>query len=303
VTAPLRPTDPVRPTAALRLMAVHAHPDDESSKGAAASARYVAEGVDVLVVTCTGGERGDVLNSAAQADVDERGLLAVRRDEMAAAAQILGVQHAWLGFEDSGYPEGDPLPPLPADCFADLPIEETVAPLVRLIREFRPQVVTTYDENGGYPHPDHIRTHETTMAALDAAEDPTRFPEVGAPWRVAKVYYNQTFSKARVEALHLAMIDSDLDSPYHDWLERWEDRPDDAARITTKVPCSNWFEVRDQALLAHRTQIAPDSMWFQVPMDVHREVWPTEDFQLARSDVPTSIPEDDLFAGLRGDAR
>jgi mycothiol S-conjugate amidase len=283
-------------------MAVHAHPDDESSKGAATMARYVTEGIDVMVVTCTGGERGDVLNGAAQADVDEKGLLAVRREEMARAAELLGVRHAWLGFQDSGYPEGDPRPPLPVGCFADLAVEDTVEPLVRLIREFRPQVVTTYDENGGYPHPDHIRTHETTMAALDAAADASRFPELGEPWEVSKVYYNQTFSKARVEALHLAMVDADLDSPYHDWLKNWEDRPDDAARITTKVPCADWFDVRDRALLAHRTQIAPDSMWFQVPREFQREVWPTEDFQLARSTVPAALPEDDLFAGLRGDA-
>jgi mycothiol S-conjugate amidase len=289
-------------TAPLRLMAVHAHPDDESSKGAAASARYVAEGVAVMVVTCTGGERGDVLNAAAQAEVDERGLLAVRRDEMARAAAVLGVRHAWLGFEDSGYPEGDPPPPLPSGCFADLPIEETIETLVGLIRQFRPQVVTTYDENGGYPHPDHIRTHETTMAALDAAADGSRYADLGPAWQVAKVYYNQTFSKARVQALHLAMVDADLDSPYHDWLKNWEDRPDDAARITTRVPCSEWFEVRDRALLQHRTQIDPDSMWFQVPLEFQREVWPTEDFQLARSTVPVALPEDDLFAGLREDA-
>jgi len=285
----------------LRLMAVHAHPDDESSKGAATTALYRAQGVDVMVVTCTGGERGDVLNAAAQADVDAHGLHAVRRAEMARAAEILDVRHEWLEFEDSGYPEGDPRPPLPAGCFADLPVEQTIDRLVELIREFRPQVVTTYDENGGYPHPDHIRTHETTMAALDGAADPERFPEFGEPWQVAKVYYNQTFSKARVQALHLAMIDADLDSPYHDWLEHWEERPDDAALITTKVPCSEYFEIRDQALLAHRTQIDPDSMWFQVPLEFQREVWPTEDFQLARSAVPTSIPEDDLFAGLRED--
>jgi mycothiol S-conjugate amidase len=283
-------------------MAVHAHPDDESSKGAASMARYLSEGVEAMVVTCTGGERGDVLNPAAQAEVDERGLLAVRHDEMARAAAVIGVRHEWLGFEDSGYPEGDPRPPLPPGCFADLPVEETLETLVGLIREFRPHVVTTYDENGGYPHPDHIRTHETTMAALAAAADGTRYPHLGEPWEVSKVYYNQTFSKARVEALHLAMIDADLDSPYHDWLERWDDRPDDAARITTKVPCAEWFEIRDRALLEHRTQIDPGSMWFQVPLQFQREVWPTEDFQLARSAVPVALPEDDLFAGLREDA-
>jgi mycothiol S-conjugate amidase len=281
-------------------MAVHAHPDDESSKGAATTARYVSEGVEVMIVTCTGGERGDVLNAAAQAAVDERGLLAVRRDEMDEAAAILGARHAWLGFEDSGYPEGDPRPPLPPGCFADLPLEDTVAPLVALIREFRPLVVTTYDENGGYPHPDHIRTHETTMAAIAAAADPQYEPGLGGPpWDVPKTYYNIQFSKARVEALHLAMVDADLDSPYHDWLTNWEDRPDDAARITTQVRVDEWFEVRDRALLAHRTQIDPDSMWFAVPLDFQRRVWPTEDFQLVRSAVEAVLPEDDLFAGLR----
>ncbi len=290
-------------TTPLRLMAVHAHPDDESSKGGATTARYAAEGVDVMVVTCTGGERGDVLNAAAQADVDERGLRLVRRDEMATAASILGVRHAWLGFEDSGYPEGDPRPPLPAGCFADLLVQDTIEPLVGLIREFRPQVVTTYDENGGYPHPDHVRTHETTMAAIDAAADAALFPALGEPWHVQKVYYNQQFSKARVEALHLAMVDADLDSPYHDWIKNWEDRPDDAGRITTKVPAADWFEVRDRALLAHRTQIDPDSMWFAVPLAFQRDVWPTEDFQLARSLVDTQLPEDDLFAGIREESR
>ncbi len=290
-------------TSPLRLMAVHAHPDDESSKGAAATARYVAEGVEVMVVTCTGGERGDVLNPAAQDAVDERGLRTVRREEMAAAASILGVRHEWLGFEDSGFPEGDPLPPLPEGCFAALPLEDTVGPLVSLIRSFRPLVVTTYDENGGYPHPDHIRTHETTMAAVTAAADPEYQPELGGPaWDVPKVYYNMQFSKGRVEALHLAMIDADLDSPYHDWLKNWEDRPDDSARLTTRVAAGDWFEVRDRALIAHQTQIDPDSMWFAVPLDFQRRVWPTEDFELARSLVTTDIPEDDLFAGLREQA-
>ena len=283
----------------LRLMAVHAHPDDEASKGAATTARYVAEGAEVMVVTCTGGERGDVLNSAAQADVDALGLSEVRRREMADAAATLGVRHAWLGFPDSGFPEGDPRPPLPEGCFADLPLEVTVEPLVALIREFRPHVVTTYDENGGYPHPDHIRTHETTMAAVEAAANPAAYPQSGEPWQVLKVYYNQQFSKARVESLHLAMIDEDLDSPYHDWLKRWDERPDDAHRITTRVVAEDYFDVRDRALLCHRTQIAPDSMWFAVPRDVERRVWPTEDFQLAWSKVSTTTPEDDLFAGIR----
>jgi len=131
-------------------MAVHAHPDDESSKGAATMAKYAAEGVDVLVVSCTGGERGDVLNPALQHDPEIlRNMPEVRRREMAKAQEILGVQHRWLGFVDSGLPEGDPLPPLPDGCFALEPIEVTAEALVRVIREFRPHVMTTYDENGG----------------------------------------------------------------------------------------------------------------------------------------------------------
>ena len=283
----------------LRLMAVHAHPDDESSKGAATTAMYVNEGVEVMVVTCTGGERGDVLNARTQAAVDELGLEEVRRREMAEAAAVLQVRHAWLGFPDSGYPEGDPLPPLPVGCFADLPLAEVTPSLVRHIREFRPQVITTYDENGGYPHPDHVRTHEITMSAVDAAADESYRPELGAPWQVQKIYYNQQFTKARILALHQAMLDEGRESPYTDWISNWDERPDAASRITTRVDASAWFEVRDQALKAHATQIDPDGQWFAVPLELQRAVWPTEDYELARSVVETDIPETDLFAGLR----
>ena len=133
----------------LRLMAVHAHPDDESSKGAATMARYVAEGVQVLVVTCTGGERGSVLNPKMDRPEVLADISAVRRAEMDKAREILGVVQAWLGFVDSGLPEGDPLPPLPDGCFGLMDPAEAAIPLIRLMREFRPHVVTTYDENGG----------------------------------------------------------------------------------------------------------------------------------------------------------
>ncbi|SES14364.1 mycothiol S-conjugate amidase, partial [Streptomyces qinglanensis] len=155
-------------TEQLRLMAVHAHPDDESSKGAATMAKYVDEGVDVLVATCTGGERGSILNPKLQGDTYvEEHIHEVRRKEMDEAREILGVKQAWLGFVDSGLPEGDPLPPLPEGCFALQEVDEAAGALVRLIREFRPQVITTYDENGGYPHPDHIMTHKISMVAFE----------------------------------------------------------------------------------------------------------------------------------------
>ena len=280
----------------LRLMAVHAHPDDESSKGAAVTARYVAEGVEVMVVTCTGGERGDVLNAAAQERVDELGIHEVRRQEMAQAAQILGVRHEWLGFMDSGFTEGEPLP---EDAFALVPLEVSVPPLVKLIRQFRPHVVTTYDENGGYPHPDHIQTHVITMAAVEQAADPDLYPELGPAFQVLKVYYNQQFHKERVVALHQTLIEANIESPYEEWLNNWEDKPDDAYRITTKVHAADYFHVRDAALKAHATQIEPDGRWFAVSLDLQKAAWPTEDFQRVISHVETPENEDDLFAGIR----
>jgi mycothiol S-conjugate amidase len=287
----------------LRLMAVHAHPDDESSKGAATMVKYIAEGAEVLVVTCTGGERGDVLNPRLKGDQElERNIREVRRKEMDRAREILGVRQAWLGFVDSGLPEGDPLPPLPEGCFALEKVETAAEPLVRLMREFRPHVVTTYDENGGYPHPDHIQCHRVSVEAFDAAGDPDRYPEAGEPWQPLKLYYNQTFSKARILALHTAMLERTGSSPYEGWIERWdneEGEPRAEREITTHVPCGEYFEQRDQALLAHATQVDPDGSWFRVPMEIQREVWPTEDFELARSLVDTTLPEDDLFAGIR----
>jgi mycothiol S-conjugate amidase len=284
----------------LRLMAVHAHPDDESSKGAATMAKYVAEGHDVMVVTCTGGERGDVLNPAMERPDVVENMTEYRRREMAKAAEILGVQHRWLGFVDSGLPEGDPKPPLPDGCFAVVPLEESVPRLVAAIREFKPHVVITYDETGGYPHPDHIRCHEISVPAFDAAGDPDLYPEAGEPWTPLKLYYSHGFSRRRLVAMHEALLARGLESPYGEWLERWPaDREDNMKRVTTKIECSDYFPVRDAALMAHATQIDPNSRWFAVPLDVQQAVWPFEDYELARSLVDTTLPEDDLFSGIR----
>ncbi|HYY11281.1 MAG TPA: mycothiol conjugate amidase Mca [Kineosporiaceae bacterium] len=287
----------------LRLLAVHAHPDDESSKGAATMARYVAEGARVLVATCTGGERGDVLNPALQGDPDLlRDMAQFRRKEMARAVAELGVEHAWLGFVDSGLPEGDPLPPLPEGCFGLQPLEVAAEPLVRLVREFRPHVVTTYDENGGYPHPDHIMCHKISVEAFEAAADPDRYRGSGEPWQPLKLYYDRGFSRAKIMAFHEAMLAEGRESPFAEWLERWdsgdaEPRPEPV--VTTRVECAEWFPVRDRALLAHATQIDPKGWFFSMPMELQRRVWPTEEFQLVRSLVQSPLPEDDLFAGVR----
>ncbi|CAA9341636.1 MAG: Mycothiol S-conjugate amidase Mca [uncultured Frankineae bacterium] len=283
----------------LRLMCVHAHPDDESSKGAATMARYAEEGVDVLVVTLTDGSRGSVLNPAMDRPEVQANITEIRAAEMDRAREILGVRQVFLGFVDSGLPEGDPLPPLPDGCFALGDLEEQTEALVRVVRAQRPHVMTTYDENGGYPHPDHIRCHEVSVAAFEAAGDPDRFPDAGEPWQPLKLYYNLTFHKSRLEKLHQAMLAAKMDSPYAEWLVSWEDKPGDAERLTTSVPCSAWFPVRDAALIAHATQVDPTGRWFAVPVDLQQETWPYEDFQLARSLVDTALPEDDLFAGVR----
>jgi len=285
----------------LRLMHVHAHPDDESSKGAATTAKYVAEGVDVHVVTCTGGERGSVLNPKMDRPDVLANISEIRRQEMDRAREILGVTQDWLGFVDSGWHE-DPKAELPEGCFALVPLEESAEPLVRLIRSFRPHVLTTYDENGGYPHPDHIRCHEVSMAAVEAAADPSRYPGAGEPWQVLKVYYQHAFNRPRVEALHDEMIRRGLESPYAERLAEWKPDPAHDSRITTRVECAEYFPVRDRALIAHATQIDPDGPWFHVPLEVQQAVWPTEDFELVSSVVPSTLPEDDLFAGIRAPA-
>jgi mycothiol S-conjugate amidase len=286
-------------------MCVHAHPDDESSKGAATMARYVDEGCEVLVVSCTGGERGDILNPALKDRPEiQENISAIRVQEMSRAQAILGVQHHWLGFVDSGLPEGDPLPPLPDGCFALVPIADAAEPLVELIREFRPHVITTYDENGGYPHPDHVMCHRVTVEAFDAASDPDRYPAAGEPWQPLKLYYDVTFTRERVELFHKAMTDLGIESPYAEWLENWDERAKDRREpnVTTRVYCADQFERRDAALIAHATQVDPDGWFFKVPLDVQRRVFPWEQFELARSLVDTEIPEDDLFAGVRQSA-
>ncbi len=286
--------------APLRLMAVHAHPDDESSKGAASLAKYSHDGVGVMVVSCTGGERGDILNPKfAHTGID---IPQLRLSEMARAAEILGVAHTWLGFEDSGYHEGAPDTwALPEGTFGALDVDVETEALVRVIRAFRPHVMTTYDENGGYPHPDHIRCHVVSMAAFEAAGDPDAFPGTGEPWQPLKLYYNVGFSRERMAAINEAVRARTGEGPFDDWIKRFEDndRPDPGRRITTRIPAADYFDQRDRALLAHETQIDPTSHWFAVPHDIEATVWGTDDYELARSLVDTEVPETDLFAGVR----
>ncbi|MDR6985880.1 mycothiol S-conjugate amidase [Paenarthrobacter nitroguajacolicus] len=291
----------------LRLLAVHAHPDDESSKGAATMAMYAAAGVDVMVATCTDGSRGDIQNPAMEADPHpKRDMAGARRLEMANAAAVLGIQQRWLGFVDSGLPEGDPLPPLPPGCFALQPLERATAPLVRLVRSFKPHVIISYDENGGYPHPDHIMAHKVAVEAFDAAGDADRYPGMGEPWAPSKLYYDRAFSPERFRALHFALEEAGLQSPYAERLAAWLEADAEGHapvppghQTTTQVDCGDFFEARDDALRAHRTQIDPLGFFFAVSPDLQRTAWPWEDYTLIKSTVPSELPEKDLFAGIR----
>jgi len=286
-------------TSPLRLLAVHAHPDDESSKGAATTARYAAEGYEVLVVSCTGGERGSVLNPNYGRDIPElEPMRAVREVEMRHAAQALGVQHRWLGFVDSGLPEGDPLPPLPEGCFARHSLEDATRPLVEIVREFRPHVMTTYDPSGGYPHPDHIMCHRVAQEAFEQAGNPEAYEGTGEPWSVSKLYYNHDFSMHRISTLHEEMIKAGLTSPYGDWVASRQAREIPEREVTTRVEIAKYFPQRDAALKAHATQIDPNGFFFAVPRDLEARVWPFEEYELAFSRVETTLPETDLFAGI-----
>lgn len=283
-----------RSDAELCLLAVHAHPDDEASKGAATLARYADEGVRTVVVTCTGGERGDVLNPALAQELSGADLREVRRREMEYAARILRLsRHYWLGFEDSGMSGSYP----PSGSFAAASVEEAAARLVEILRLERPQVVLTYDEWGGYPHPDHIKTHLVTMAAVEAASDPAAFPELGKPHEVAKVYYHATFTKKRLETLHELLIRHGLDSPFQRIVQSRASWPE--KEVTTQVFVAPWLEFRRQALRAHRSQVAEDSFFLALPDDVFATHFPNDEYHLALSRVDTRIPETDLFCGIR----
>jgi mycothiol S-conjugate amidase len=277
------------------LLTVHAHPDDEASKGAATVARYHAQGVHAVLVCCTGGEAGDILNPAMdRPEVRER-LHEIRMEELERSTAIIGYDEVvLLGYRDSGMPgtleNSDPL------SFAQAPLSQAVGRLVEVIRRVRPQVIVTYsDDQKGYPHPDHIRVHDITLPAFDAAGDPEKYPDAGPPWQPSKLYYTG-WSRKRIVAMHEKFLELGLESPFDD---RWFERPANDDATTTIIDVDNFAEVRSQALMAHATQVDPTSrFWFGLPPEVARTVFPYEEYVLARSLVPTTVPEDDLFSGV-----
>lgn len=292
----------------LCVLTVHAHPDDEASKGAPTLAMYHARGVRTVLVCCTGGEEGDLQNPGLRepgqpfhglTPEQEKALLtAMRPDELRRSAEIIGFDRVeMLGYRDSGMV--DTPPNEHPDCFHQAPIDEAVERLVRVIRDERPQVIITYgDDQKGYPHPDHIRVHDISVLAWERAGDPDWYPEAGAPWQPSKMYYS-VWSKARLIAIHEGMLRLRGESPFD---QAWLDRPGADERITTKLKIGDYLWARSGALRAHATQVDPKEGWW-FGLDDHQlaEVWPWEEWILARSTVgipPEGEYEDDMFVGI-----
>jgi mycothiol S-conjugate amidase len=288
------------------VLSVHAHPDDEASKGAATMARYASEGVRTVLVTCTGGEAGDILNPEADTEDVRADLAAVRRRELDDAVRIIGYDALYLlGYRDSGM--ADTEPNAHPENFANADLDEAVGRLVAIVREERPQVIVGYARDRVYAHPDHVRVHEITVLAFERAGDPDWYPEAGAPWQPAKLYYTSGFTKERIQSMHDWFVEQGEESPFTKWMERIDadaaDDTVDADVTTTRIDVRDFLDVGRAALLAHRTQVAPDSFFFRVPLEVAQERHPWEEYALARALVDTGRVdgeyETDLFAGVR----
>lgn len=294
----------------LCVLSVHAHPDDEASKGASTMALYHEQGVETVLVCCTGGEEGDLQNPALRepgqpfhglTHAEERRLLAQwRPQELARSAEVIGFDEVvMLGYRDSGMLGGSGN--YHPDSFAMAKLDEAVGRLVTVIRRTRPQVIMTYGEDQrGYPHPDHLKVHHISVLAFQRAGDPMWYPWAGPVWQPLKMYY-AVWSRARMVAVHEAMIERRGASPFDD---AWLNRPgaqDEA--ITTRIDVGKYLWARSQALLAHASQVDPtEAWWFGLSDDELAEVYPWEEWVLARSAVDgpaEGTKEDDLFTGVR----
>lgn len=286
-------------------MLVHAHPDDETIGTGVTMAKYVAEGAEVTLVTCTLGEEGEIL-------LDEFGHLAADKDDALGAHRLteLGAAMAELGvvdwrllggpgrFRDSGM-VGTASNANP-ECFWRTDLLVAATELVQVIRQVRPQVVVTYDDFGGYGHPDHIQAHRVTHYAVTLAASSTFGPELGPPWQVMKVYWTafpKSVIRAGIEAMkaaggehaesEFAVLDPD-DIPF----------ACDDDLVTTTIVAPEFLPAKMAALRAHGTQVDVSGGFFALADNVGAEAFGTEFYRLAMGPTPTTRPETDLFAGI-----
>jgi LmbE family N-acetylglucosaminyl deacetylase len=311
----------------LTVLVVHAHPDDEGIGTGGLLARYSAEGIRTVLVTATLGEEGEIHDPELVEEEARPRLAAIREDELRRAAALLGIsQLELLGYRDSGM-IGTPSNDNPASFHLAAP-EEALARLVRLIRHHRPQVLVTYNEKGGYGHPDHIKCHQITVAAYDAAGDADRFPDAGEPWTPSKLYAT-AWSREAWQALRAAMkerglwqeeeqkeqaaeaeerIEEQAGEPVSEDAataaseatvkpeeEDEEGQPDET--ITAFIDTGAYWQTARDSLREHRTQ--PLDFILKLPDDLAAQFYARDYFVLLASRVPTARPEDDLFAGIR----
>ncbi|MEU5092225.1 N-acetyl-1-D-myo-inositol-2-amino-2-deoxy-alpha-D-glucopyranoside deacetylase [Streptomyces sp. NPDC021356] len=291
-----------------RLLLVHAHPDDESINNGATMARYAAEGALVTLVTCTLGERGEVIPDGLR-HLGGAALGAHRRQELTAAMGELGVADVRLlggagRYRDSGMmglaDNDDP------DCFWQADVDSAAEHLVAVIREVRPQVLVTYDENGGYGHPDHIQAHRVAMRALDLAADPAVRPDLGAPWRIAKAYWNRV--PRSVGEAAFARLGQELPGLPFAKAATLDDVPGvvDDERITARIEGGTAHAAaKAAAMRAHATQIEVAEPYFALSNELAQPLLTTEYYELVRgergdagADGDPGGVESDLFAGI-----
>jgi N-acetyl-1-D-myo-inositol-2-amino-2-deoxy-alpha-D-glucopyranoside deacetylase len=286
-----------------RLLLVHAHPDDETIGTGATMAKYAAEGAHVTLITCTLGEEGEILVPALEHLAANRdgGLGEYRIGELAAAMAALGVEdHRWLGgagrWRDSGM-MGEPSNDRP-ESFWQADLDEAVGELVRVVREVRPQVMVSYDDNGGYGHPDHIQAHRVAIGAFEAAGDPARFSDAGEPWSPSK-FYEAVVPVSLLRTAFEALREMGEDAPFG--VTSPEELsfgvPDD--QVTAQVDARDYLPAKIEAMRAYPTQIAVDGHFFALSNDVGQGAFGLEHFRLARGESGgPGGQEDDLFAGV-----
>ena len=286
------------------LMAVHAHPDDECFGGGGTLAHYSAAGYKTVLVTCTNGEEGEIVDPDMDVAEIKPRLGDVRLGELNAAVGVLGVTHLeLLGYRDSGMvdtPSNDD-----PRSFNKADPAEATRRLTRLIRKHQPDVIFTYAEDGGYGHPDHIMAHKITVAAFAAAGDPARYSEGDDPatanlWTPRKLYYCSWMVRSRAQGLWYALRDRGWPVAFGD-----PDATEPPERGTLDADITTWLDVRDvvsrkiDALRTHRTQIKRESTFLNLPDDLAREYVGVEGFRRAQSRVDAPEREDDLFAGIQ----
>ncbi|MFE9423031.1 N-acetyl-1-D-myo-inositol-2-amino-2-deoxy-alpha-D-glucopyranoside deacetylase [Kitasatospora sp. NPDC006697] len=281
-----------------RLLLVHAHPDDESIGNGATMARYAAQGARVTLVTCTLGEGGEVIPpELAHLTADREDTLGEYRiGELAAAMKELGVSDTrFLGgpgrYRDSGMMgTADNRRP---DCFWQADLDEAAGHLVEVVREVRPQVLVTYDEQGGYGHPDHIQAHRVAMRAFELAADPDWRPELGPAWQIVKVYWTRAPQSVVRAGLAAAAERHPLVADERELPGVVPDELVDAA-----LDGAEWAGRKAAAMRAHATQITVDGEFFALSNDRWQPLSADEYYQLVHGPAGSARPERDLFEGV-----